>query len=86
MSIARLNRNCHCTGHELPAALVKQAQCLAAGRHGSMFIVDCRAAGLEGKKLEAEAYQAKQQERLRWNITGNTLLQRGKEVRTYGNS
>lgn len=51
-----------------------------------MFIVDCRAAGLEGKKLEAEAYQAKQQERLRWNITGNTLLQRGKEVRTYGNS
>lgn len=52
----------------------------------ALWLLCCAAAGLEGKKLEAEAYQAKQQERLRWNITGNTLLQRGKEVRNKGNS
>jgi hypothetical protein len=36
--------------------------------------------GLEGKKVEAEAYIDKQAERLRCNITGHTLLQRDKEV------
>lgn len=41
----------------------------------------CRS-GLEGKKVEAEAYIDKQAERLKWHITGNTLLQRDKEVRT----
>jgi hypothetical protein len=30
--------------------------------------------------VEAEAYIDKQAERLRWKITGNTLLQREKEV------
>lgn len=43
----------------------------------------CVAAGLEGKKVEAEAYIDKQAERLKWNITGNTLLQRDKEVSTH---
>ena len=43
------------------------------------------AAGLEGKKVEAEAYIDKQAERLRWSITGNTLLQREKEVRAHIN-
>jgi hypothetical protein len=41
-------------------------------------------AGLEGKKVEAEAYIDKQAERLRWKITGNTLNQREKEVRCLG--
>lgn len=46
-----------------------------------LFALLClRVTGLEGKKVEAEAYIDKQVERLRCNITGHTLLQRDKEV------